>query len=182
VAKEKRAHKNDEFCVTIAELNAAGKSSFVDSVGFAFESSPWIAEAAWERRPFASLEALLACMNAVVRESSEERRVALIAAHPDLAGRVAREGRLTPASRDEQAAAGLNRLSPEEIARFDALNSLYRARFGFPFVICARENTKDSILDALERRSQKPREAEIATALDEIAKIARLRLSEVIAS
>src|SRR5271166_6521103 len=127
--------------MTIAQLNAADRASFVGAVGFAFEGSPWIAEAAWERRPFADLDALVASMVAVVTESSEERRAALIVAHPDLAGRVARDGRLTAASRDEQASAGLGRLSPEEIDRFDALNSAYRARFGFPFVICARENT-----------------------------------------
>jgi 2-oxo-4-hydroxy-4-carboxy-5-ureidoimidazoline decarboxylase len=72
------------------------------------------------------------------------RRVALIAAHPDLAGRVTREGRLTPASTIEQASAGLDRLTPEEIKRFDTLNTSYRARFGFPFVICVREQTKRS--------------------------------------
>jgi 2-oxo-4-hydroxy-4-carboxy-5-ureidoimidazoline decarboxylase len=167
--------------VKMADLNAADRGTFVAAVGFAFESSPWIAEAAWERRPFFDLDALLGCMNAVVLESPLERRVALIAAHPDLAGRVARrEGRLTPASANEQASAGLDRLGSEEIARFDALNTAYRKRFGFPFVICARENTKDSILRSLDARLRNDRDTEIATALDEIRKIARLRLADVI--
>jgi len=166
--------------MTIADLNAAGRASFVAAVGFAFEHSPWIAELAAERRPFEDLDALVACMNGIVAAGSIERRVALIAAHPDLAGRVAREGRLTPASTNEQASAALDRLTPEEIVRFDALNGAYRARFGFPFVICVREQTKNSILEALERRARNGRDAEIATALREIGRIARLRLGDVI--
>ncbi|HEY1727304.1 MAG TPA: 2-oxo-4-hydroxy-4-carboxy-5-ureidoimidazoline decarboxylase [Candidatus Baltobacteraceae bacterium] len=166
--------------MTIADLNAAERTSFVAAVGFAFESSPWVAELAAEQRPFPDLDALSACMNAIVAESPFERRISLIAAHPDLAGRVAREGRLTPASTSEQASAGLDRLSPEENARFDGLNASYRERFGFPFVICVRGQTKSSILDALEQRGRNDRNTEIATALGEIGKIARLRLDNVI--
>jgi 2-oxo-4-hydroxy-4-carboxy-5-ureidoimidazoline decarboxylase len=162
---------------SIAALNAADRAAFVAAVGFAFEESPWIAAAAWERRPFADLAALHAALVGVVAAAPQERQVALIAAHPDLAGRVAREGRLTAASRGEQAAAGLDRLTPEQHARFDAANAAYRARFGFPFVICAREHDTASILAALERRASAAREDEIATALAEIAKIARLRLA-----
>ncbi len=162
---------------SIAALNAADRAAFVAAVGFAFEHSPWIAEAAWERRPFADLGALHAALVGVVAAAPVERQVALIAAHPDLAGRVAREGRLTAASRGEQAAAGLDRLTPEQHARFDAANGVYRARFGFPFVICAREHDTASILAALERRAGAAREVEIATALAEIGKIARLRLA-----
>jgi 2-oxo-4-hydroxy-4-carboxy-5-ureidoimidazoline decarboxylase len=167
---------------SIAALNAADRATFVAAVGFAFEASPWIAEAAWERRPFADLASLHGALAAVVAAAPYERKIALIAAHPDLAGRVAREGRLTAASRGEQAVAGLDRLSPAEIARFDAANAAYRSRFGFPFVICAREHDSSSILAALERRAQNAREEEIALALDEIAKIARLRLQDVVTS
>ncbi len=165
---------------TIVQLNAADRAAFVAAVGFTFEQSPWVAEEAWENRPFASTDALLAAMLAAVAQASPERRIALIAAHPDLAGRVAREGRLTASSSEEQSAAGLDRLSPQEIARFDALNAAYRARFGFPFVICAREQTKQSILDALERRLSNERDDEIGTALREIGKIARLRLYDAV--
>jgi 2-oxo-4-hydroxy-4-carboxy-5-ureidoimidazoline decarboxylase len=165
---------------SIAALNAADRATFVAAVGFAFEASPWIAAAAWERRPFAGRDALYAALVDVLARAPHQRKLALIAAHPDLAGRVAREGRLTPASRDEQAAAGLDRLTPEEIARFDAANATYRARFGFPFVICAREHDSRSILAALERRARNEHEAEIATALAEIAKIARLRLEDAV--
>jgi len=116
----------------------------------------------------------------VVDRSPEEQRVALISAHPDLAGRVAREGRLTASSRDEQVSAGLDRLTPHEFALFERLNSEYRARFGFPFVICAREHDKASILSELQRRARNERASEIAAALEEIAKIARLRLEDTI--
>lgn len=166
--------------MTIEQLNAADRAAFVAAVGFTFEESPWIAEAAWQRRPFADARALLASMIDVVQAAPEQRRVALIRAHPDLAGRVAREGRLGAASTQEQSAAGLDRLTPPEIARFDELNAAYRARFGFPFVICAREQAKEAILAALERRLANDRETEIATALGEIEKIARLRLLDAI--
>jgi len=165
---------------TIDYLNSFTVEAFVAEIGFAFEDSPWIARAAAAARPFADRVALHAAMVGIVAAASEAEQVALIAAHPDLAGRVAREGRLTAASAAEQAGAGLGALSPDEIARFDADNGAYRARFGFPFVICARENTKASILDALARRRANDRATEIATALAEIAKIARLRIEDAV--
>jgi OHCU decarboxylase len=165
---------------TLEHLNAATVDAFVAEIGFAFEDSPWIARAAAARRPFAGVAALHAAMVAVVSNASDEAKVALIAAHPDLAGRVAREGRLTAASAAEQAGAGLGALTPAEIGRFDADNTAYRARFGFPFVICARENTKESILAALAARRANDRTTEIATALAEIAKIARLRIEDAV--
>ena len=165
---------------SIAALNAADRATFVAAIGFAFEHSPWIAEAAWEQRPFENADALFRAMAEVVAHATEAAQVSLIAAHPDLAGRVAREGRLTAASHREQSAAGLDRLAPEEIARFDEANTTYRSRFGFPFVICAREHDSASALAALERRARNDRETEIAIALSEIAKIARLRLLEAV--
>jgi 2-oxo-4-hydroxy-4-carboxy-5-ureidoimidazoline decarboxylase len=161
-------------------LNDCSVDDFVAAVGFAFEDSPWIAEAAAQDRPFADRNAMIAGMVAIVAHATNDAQVALIAAHPDLAGRVAREGRLTASSTSEQARAGLNALTPEEIARFDADNGAYRARFGFPFVICARENTKASILDAITRRGQNDRATEITAALAEIAKIARLRIEDAV--
>jgi len=166
--------------ISLAALNACDRDAFVAAAGFAFEHSPWIAERAWELRPFESVEALHERMAGVVAVATVEEQVGLIAAHPDLAGRVAREGRLTAASSDEQRSAGLDVLTPAEIVRFDALNSAYRARFGFPFVICAREHDKASILSDLSRRAQNERPKEIETALAEIAKIARLRLADAI--
>jgi 2-oxo-4-hydroxy-4-carboxy-5-ureidoimidazoline decarboxylase len=165
---------------TVDYLNACPLDAFVAEIGFAFEDSPWIARSAAERRPFADRAALHAAMVDVVERASDDAKVALIRAHPDLAGRVAREGRLTAASAAEQAGAGLGTLSSEEIARFDADNGAYRERFGFPFVICARENTKATILAALGRRRDNERSTEIATALAEIAKIAKLRIEDAV--
>jgi OHCU decarboxylase len=166
--------------LTNAELNDCSADDFVAAVGFAFEDSPWIARAAAEQRPFADRNAMIDAMVAVVAHATNDAQVALIAAHPDLAGRVAREGRLTAASTFEQTSAGLGALTAEEIARFEADNGAYRARFGFPFVICARENTKATILAAIARRAQNDRATEIATALAEIAKIARLRIEDAV--
>ena len=166
--------------MTVTQLNRADREAFTDAVGFAFEHSPWIAEAAWERRPFESVDDLHARMVAIVEQAPAERQIALISAHPDLAGRVAREGRLTPASQGEQGSAGLDALTPDEIARFESLNGAYRTRFGFPFVICARENTKDSILAELETRTRNAPETEIEKALQELAEIARLRLHDAV--
>jgi 2-oxo-4-hydroxy-4-carboxy-5-ureidoimidazoline decarboxylase len=165
---------------TVDYLNTCPLDAFVAEIGFAFEDSPWIARAAAARRPFAGRTALHAAMVDVVEHAADDAKVALIRAHPDLAGRVAREGRLTAASAAEQAGAGLDALTPAEIARFDADNGAYRERFGFPFVICARENTKASILAALAQRRNNERTAEIATALSEIAKIARLRIEDAV--
>jgi 2-oxo-4-hydroxy-4-carboxy-5-ureidoimidazoline decarboxylase len=166
--------------MTLAELNRLEDQGFVTVVGPLFEDSPWIAELAVAQRPFTSVQALYVALVNVLREGGEERQLALIAAHPDLAGRLAREGRLTPSSRDEQASAGLDVLSDEERAQFDALNRVYRDRFGFPFVICVRGQTKTSILRAMKRRVHHSRSEEIETALHEIEAIALLRLRETV--
>ena len=166
--------------MTVAELDRLGRGEFVAAVGHVFEHSPWIAERAWERRPFADLEALHGALVAEMQAATAEEKLALVRAHPDLVGRAARAGTLTPSSTREQAGAGLDALSPEEIALFDRYNGEYRDRFGFPFVICARENRKESILRAFPERLRHSREQEIATALAEIAKIARFRLLDAI--
>lgn len=166
--------------MTLAQLNELDNDGFTALVGPVFEASPWIARAAAERRPFASLDALYAELVGVVRAADETRQTALIAAHSDLAGRLARDGRLTPFSHAEQASAGLDLLDATERAHFDALNHAYRERFGFPFVICVRQHTKTSILEALVQRLQHSRGEEIATALREIETIADLRLHDLV--
>src|ERR1700685_908104 len=138
--------------MTLAQLNALDNDAFTAVVGPVFEASPWIARAAAERRPYASLDALFAELVGIVHAAGKARQTELIAAHPDLAGRLARDGRLTPASTAEQASAALDTLSADERATFDELNAAYRTRFGFPFVICVRENTKASILAAMQWR------------------------------
>ncbi len=159
-----------------------GREAFVAALSGVWEHSPWIAARAWERRPFASIQELLGAMWRAVIEASAEERLALIQAHPDLAGRLARAGRLTAESTDEQASAGLDRLTDAERAAFETRNAAYRERFGFPFIICAREHTKASILAAFDRRLGHSRADEIQTALDEIRKIAWLRLVDVLGS
>ena len=166
--------------LTLEEINALDRDEFVARLGHVFESSPWIAAEAWRERPFESLERLHETMCGVMYGSTAEQKLALIRAHPDLVGRAALAGTLTQESKGEQASAGLDRLSPEEVAEFTRLNKLYREKFGFPFVICARENKKESILAGFDARLRNSREQEIATALAEIAKIARLRLLDAI--
>jgi OHCU decarboxylase len=156
------------------------RSGFVAVCAPFFEHSPWIAGSVWEDRPFDSLATLHAALCKVVAESSVDSQLALICAHPDLVGKLAREGRLTSQSTGEQAAAGLNQLSSAEAAEFDRYNTAYRERFGFPFVICARENKKNAILAAFPVRLQNNREQEIATALKEIYQIAWLRLIDAV--
>ncbi|MBV9883384.1 MAG: 2-oxo-4-hydroxy-4-carboxy-5-ureidoimidazoline decarboxylase [Sphingomonadaceae bacterium] len=138
-----------------------------------FEHSPWV-EARADARP--SSGDRHADLMAVVREATREEQLALIRAHPELAGKAAIDGSLTEASAAEQASAGLDRLTPEEFDRFHKLNAAYRERFGFPFIICVRLTNKAGILAAMERRLGNDREAEIETALAEIGEIVRLRL------
>ena len=161
-------------------LNGLGRPAFINVLGPMFEDSPWIAEQTWPKRPFKNSEALHSALCETVRSSNPEAQLSLIRAHPDLVGRAAMAGTLSPASTSEQASAGLDRLTAEETALFQKYNNEYREKFGFPFVICARLNKKEAILGGFVLRLNNSREAEIQTALEEIFKIARLRLSDVI--
>src|SRR5688572_11228407 len=163
---------------TLSQLNDSDRERFIAVCGPLFEHSPWIAERTWDKRPFSSRDTLHAAMCETMYAASIDEQVKLITSHPDLVGRMAREGRLTRESTTEQAAAGLSDFSADEVERFDRYNAAYRKRFGFPFVICARENKKDAILAAFPVRLNNTREMEIRTALAEIAKIARLRLMD----
>jgi len=166
--------------ISLAELNHASREQFVAACGPFFEHSPWIAERTWERRPFGSLAELHEKLVETAQLATETQQVNLIAAHPDLVGRLAREGRLTQESTSEQASAGLIGLSATDAAQFDTYNQAYRDKFHFPFVICARENKKAAILAAFPARLNNSRDAEIHTALAEIGKIARLRLLDAL--
>ena len=163
----------------MAELNRLTPEEFVEVIGPVFEHSPWIAGEAAAWRPFTGFAPLHAALCETVRSASEEKQLALIRAHPDLVGRAALAGTLTAESSREQAGAGLNQLSPEEIALFQRHNAAYRNKFGFPFVICARLNKKDAILAGFARRLPNDREQEIAAALEEIFKIAWFRLRDL---
>lgn len=161
-------------------VNELDRAAFVERFGPLFEHSPWVAEAAWRDRPFADREALYDALVTAMHAAPRERKLALIRAHPDLAGKAAVEGTLTDSSKREQASAGLDRLTPDEYAAFTRTNSAYRERFGFPFVVCAREHTKESILRVASERLANSEDEEIRVALEEIAKIARLRLEEIL--
>jgi OHCU decarboxylase len=157
------------------------RDDFVAYFGGVFEESPWIAREAWESRPFGSVDALHAAMVWVVEHSPRAARLELIRAHPDLAGKAAIAGALTPESTREQAAAGLDRLTPAQYERNTTRTAAYRERFGFPFVVCAREHTADSIIATAAARLEARPDEEEQTALSEIAKIARLRLDDLVA-
>jgi OHCU decarboxylase len=166
---------------TLRELNALDRAEFMDALASVFEGSPWIVEEAWEASPFASVEALHQALSDVMYAAPVEQQVALLRAHPDLVGRAALAGTLGPASTAEQAAAGLDHLTPDEIVTFQRYNAAYWEKFGFPFVICARENKKESILAGFGARLEHTREEEIATGLGEVAKICALRLGDLVA-
>lgn len=164
------------MAVSLKHLNACPADEFVSLVGPVFEHSPWIAAETAKGRPFQSRETLHVRMCHLVRAAGREKQLALIRAHPDLVGRAV----LTAESTSEQKAAGLMELSKEEMALFDRYNREYRERFGFPFVICARLNKKEAILQAFPMRLQHTEDEEITAALEEIFKIANLRLLDLI--
>ena len=141
-----------------------------------FEHSPWVEERA-DARP--SSGDRHADLMAVVHGASPDERLALIRAHPELAGKAAIDKTLTSASAAEQASAGLDRLTPEEFESFHALNAAYRDKFGFPFIICVRLTDKAGILAAMKARLQNDRETEIAAAIAQIGEIVRLRLEDM---
>jgi 2-oxo-4-hydroxy-4-carboxy-5-ureidoimidazoline decarboxylase len=162
--------------VDIAALNTLSADGFAALLGGIFEHSPWIARAAYASRPFASIPALHATMVSVVTNCGPERQLDLPRAHPELA----RPGPLTNASAAEQGRMGLDRLAADEAAAFDRLNTAYRVRFGFPFIIAVRgQRDRAAILAALAMRVQHSREQEMAAALAEVAKIARFRLDDL---
>lgn len=166
--------------MTLDDLNEMDRGAFVAALGAVFEHSPWIAERSWVHRPFSNVNNLLKIMIDVVNEAGEEAQLGLIRAHPDLAGKAARAGGLTEHSTEEQAGAGLDRLSDDEYDRFHRLNDSYKARFGFPFIIAVRDHGKDSILAAFGTRLENDHAVEIREALRNIGRIAELRLKGMV--
>ena len=162
---------------SLDDLNHATAGDFAAAVGDTFELAPWVADATAAKRPFATVTALHEAMMGAVRAAPRERQLAFVCGHPDLAGKAARAGALTEESRHEQASVGLDTLAEEEFARFHRLNDAYKAKFGFPFIVCVRRHTRDSILAQFERRLRHDAATEFATALQEIFFITRLRLA-----
>jgi 2-oxo-4-hydroxy-4-carboxy-5-ureidoimidazoline decarboxylase len=162
-------------------VNAMDEDAFAAALGALFEHSPWVAREAHAGRPFQTVAELHGALEAAMRSAPRERQVALIRAHPELAGREAAAGELTEASTSEQSRAGLDRLSADEVRALRDLNAAYRERFGFPLVVCVREHTADSILAWGRARLGQGEGEEVETALGEIAKIAHLRLRDLVA-
>lgn len=170
-----------EHSVTLADLNTMDAEELTGKLGHLFEHSPWVARVTLANRPFSSPRAFHSALCTTVRNADVDAQLALIREHPDLVGRAALEGTLTRSSTAEQAAAGLDTgaLTADERESFQHFNAEYRARFGFPFVICARENKKASILRGFETRLHNDQKTEIATAIGEIEKIGWYRLAEI---
>jgi OHCU decarboxylase len=166
--------------LSLAQLNAMDRSAFVSQIGWVYEHSAWVAEGAWEDRPFRTFDDLYTAMEGVVRSATPQKRLALIQAHPDLSGRLRSMSELTVASRHEQAEAGLDQLTETEAEEMARNNERYREKFGFPFILCARQNNAQSIREALEKRLENSRAQEIDVALGEISKIGRLRLADAV--
>jgi len=168
--------------VKLSDLNACSKADFVSALANIFEYSPWIAEQAADARPLAGVKALFEAMKAAVARAPAELQLALIKAHPDLANKTQRAAGLTVDSTAEQNSVGLDRLSDAEYEAFERVNNAYRAKFGFPYIVCVRRQTKDSILRDFERRLPNDANKEIRTAIEEICRIAALRVDQQVVS
>ncbi len=166
--------------VTLEAVNALGASEFRAAFGGVYEHSPWVAERTHASRPFPSVTTLAQAMAGAVAAASDADKLALLRAHPDLAGKAALAGELTAASTAEQAGAGLDRLTREEMDRFRAANRAYAERFGFPFIIAVRHWGKAHVLAAYARRLANDRDQELRAALAEVDKIAFLRLLDLV--
>ncbi|MGA2289772.1 2-oxo-4-hydroxy-4-carboxy-5-ureidoimidazoline decarboxylase [Bradyrhizobium sp.] len=166
---------------TLSELNACGKDDFVAALANIFEYSPWIAEQAAAARPFAGVRQLFDAMKAEVDRAPFELRLALIKAHPDLANKTQRAAGLTAESDAEQNSLGLDRLSDAEYEAFERVNNAYRAKFGFPYIVSVRRHTKDSVLRDFERRLPNDAKTEMQKSIEEICRIAALRVDHLVA-
>jgi 2-oxo-4-hydroxy-4-carboxy-5-ureidoimidazoline decarboxylase len=153
---------------------------FVAALGGIFEHSPWVPERTAAKRPFASLDSLHGAMVQAMWGASEAEKLALLRAHPQLAGKEAEAGTLTAHSTSEQDSVGLTRLTPEEKAKIAALNATYLQKHGFPFIIAVKLRTKREIFSVFEQRVNNPRDIEFSTALSEVGRIARLRLEALL--
>ncbi len=164
--------------LSITELNQMDDSAFVDTLSGVYETSPWVAERASSDRPFDSIEAVHESMRQRVQDASREDQLELLQAHPDLG----EQTEMTDASREEQSSAGLDQLSREQYEAFQRLNETYRDTFGFPFIMAVKGASPDVIQSAMEKRVDNSVVEEFQTALDEVHKIARLRLDDLLTS
>jgi 2-oxo-4-hydroxy-4-carboxy-5-ureidoimidazoline decarboxylase len=169
---------------SLAAINRMDSTAFAAAFGKVYEHSAWIAERAFALRPasgFTSRAVLHAALVATVHSATEDEQVELLRAHPELAGKEAAAGTLTADSMQEQAVAGLSAMNAEGVSHLRALNRLYREKFGFPFIIAARDNTQAAIFGTLDARLHNTRAMELHNALAQVGEIARLRLLDLIA-
>src|SRR5215470_8365513 len=164
----------------LSALNAMDRDAFVAAIGPTFENAPWVAASAWTKRPFASVGGLHAAMLDVVRAAPDEKQIAFLCGHPELAGREAQDGTMTTESVGEQKSAGLNALTSAELAEMQRLNRAYHERHGFPFIIAVRANTKQQIFDAMRARVAERTEVERDAALEQIGLITRGRIDALV--
>jgi OHCU decarboxylase len=160
---------------SIEEINQLGQAQFVESIGWVFEHSPWVAERAWGHRPFRNFAELCEQMNGEVEAASIDERLALLCAHPDLGTRA----KVSASSATEQAGAGLDQLTAGEYAEITQLNAAYREKFGFPFLYAVKGSGKSEILGALRQRLDSSPEGEFEEALRQVYRIARFRLESL---
>jgi 2-oxo-4-hydroxy-4-carboxy-5-ureidoimidazoline decarboxylase len=175
-----RHREPPDAALTLDELSTLSRSNFTARLAGIFEHSPWIPERAWAARPFSSIDDLHRAMMDVVHSATEAERLALISAHPELAGKEAQRGTLTDASAQEQQGAGLDQCSADELQRLRAMNAAYRERFGFPFIVAVKGLSRYDIMDAMHQRLGNTPAAECDTCLREIGKIARIRLDALL--
>jgi 2-oxo-4-hydroxy-4-carboxy-5-ureidoimidazoline decarboxylase len=161
-------------------INSMDRAAFVEKFGGIFEKSPWVAEKAWDSRPFANIDDLHAKMVAVAKYGGIDQQLFLLRAHPDLAGKEAQAGAMTASSVAEQASAGLNALSKEEMTRISDYNAEYKKKFGFPFMIAVRNHTKEGIFFLFKQRLGNDTVTELSTALQQVYNITRLRLDKLL--
>lgn len=166
--------------ISIDEINQSSLARFVELLGAVFEHSPWVAELAYPEKPFASRDALYRVMADAVRRAPEVQRMALLCHHPELAGREAAAGTMTDDSKREQAGAGLDQCSADELLTMKSLNQAYRAKFEFPFIIAVSGLDKYQVIAAMETRLVNSAELEFDNAIGEVEKIARIRLDALI--
>ena len=167
-----------DFPISLHDVNRMDEDAFVESFGDIAEHAPWVAAEAAERRPFLSPDAMIAAFTDAVARADEKRQRALLLAHPDLAGQAAIAGDLTKESRNEQAGAGLDKLTPEEFARLTKMNAAYRDRHGIPFIVAVRGATKHDIFRGFQGRLGNPPDVEFKAALGEVARIVRFRIED----
>ena len=164
----------------MAAINTMDRAAFVEKFGGIFEKSPWVAEKAWDKKPFATIDDMHAAMVTVARNAPLPSQLTLLQSHPDLAGKEAQAGAMTASSVYEQASAGLNALSKAEVARISELNTAYKQKFGFPFIIAVRMHTKEGIFFDFSRRLQNDTQTEYANDLQNVYAITRLRLDKML--